>query len=223
MMLGVLITVLFAVSVAATDEACSERLARLETLVTNKVRDLQSDIRDAEARHKTRVAELEAELEKQKVLLQQSPNQLSTRANPIGSFSAYLSGTNYYSQYQAIIFQGTVYNTGDYSTSTGIFTSPISAVYGFYVNIISCSASYTSITIRLRKGSTTIGYIGSGYDSYTGYHTYNSGSAMIYINVLTGEQVMLDAYSYTGSSYCIRSDSSYGYSWYSAFLVETTI
>lgn len=44
----------------------------------------------------------------------------------------------------------------------------------------------------------------------------------ILVNVLTDEQILLDAYSYSGS-YCLFGSATYGYSWYSGFFVDLTI
>ena len=146
--------------------------------------------------------------------------QNQARANPVGTFSAYTSSSLYPSQYAVIVFPSTIYNTGEYSTSTGLFTASVSGVYAFHVNLVSCgSSSYPWITGRIKLSASIYGYITSGYD-YTSYT--QSGSSMFMLLVNEGQQVSTEVHTYGGSS-CVYGGTSYGRSTFSGFLIESTV
>eukprot|EP00918_Siedleckia_nematoides_P020121 GHVU01042896.1.p1 GENE.GHVU01042896.1~~GHVU01042896.1.p1 ORF type:complete len:232 (-),score=14.58 GHVU01042896.1:240-935(-) len=175
--------------------------------------------------HRSRITQLEEELRKQQkdfqnsLLLDQEPR--SARASLVGAFSAYLAtGGSTLSQNQTIIFPTTVYNTGAYSTTTGIFTSPQSGVYSFSLNLIQCTGSIY-FSARIRTSGSTIGYIGVGYDSTTASSigTRSTGSGTFLVSLGANEQLVVEA-AY-GSHFCLSGFPQDGYNWFTGFLVGT--
>ena len=139
----------------------------------------------------------------------------------MGTFSAFLSGKNNYSLYQLIIFPNATYNTGDYSTTTGEFTAPVSGIYVFLISLVGCNDS-DSMSIRMQKGSSVIGYAGVGLDS--GGESYEAGSASFIVSMQSGDKITLDAISYSGSAgFCLYGSEHAGYSYYSGFLLEGAV
>lgn len=141
----------------------------------------------------------------------------------MGTFSGYISAQTTYAQYQAVVFPNIHYNSGDYDTTTGVFTSPISAVYAFNLNLMSCPSGYRKMTVRVRKGSTDLGYVSSGYTNNNTTVYRFAGSGTIITNVQMGETVTVDAFSMAGAGFCLYGSIVDGYSFYSAFLIDTTV
>lgn len=136
----------------------------------------------------------------------------------MGTFYAYANPTIYASTGDIIVYQRTRYNTGEYSTSTGLFTASVSGVYAFHVNMVSCgSSSYQWISGGINLSSIVYGYIISGLDS--GYNV-QSGSSLFTLLVNEGEQVFVNV---QGGSGCVRGESFTGHSSFAGFLIETTV
>eukprot|EP00918_Siedleckia_nematoides_P020120 GHVU01042895.1.p1 GENE.GHVU01042895.1~~GHVU01042895.1.p1 ORF type:complete len:241 (-),score=17.56 GHVU01042895.1:324-1046(-) len=181
--------------------------------------------------HRSRITQLEEELRKQQKEFQNSlllnQQQRSARGSLVGAFSAYLvTSASVYHENRTILFPSAVYNTGAFSTSTGIFTAPQSGVYSFSLNLIACHENiYFSARIRT-SGSGEIGYIGVGYDS-TSTLTNGSrptGSGTFLVSLEASEQLVVEAaYSEAGIGFpfCLSGLPQVGFNWFTGFLVGT--
>ena len=151
---------------------------------------------------------------------------LAAKSSPVGTFTAFIGGgVQTYAQFDVIVFPSTLYNTGEYSVTTGIFTVPVTGVYAFHVSLGSCSAvnpTYSNMVARLR-GASELGFISTGGDESTGYLTRDIGSATIVAEVQTGEEIRLDAFQVSGGTYCLYGDRNFGYNYFTGFLIQTNI
>lgn len=132
--------------------------------------------------------------------------------SPLGIFSASMDTVYSYSQYQSVVFPHIIYSTGDYDNSTGVFTAPITAVYAFHIHIMGISSQH-SFSLRVKRGSTILGYVGTGHDATNSGNSYERGSGTIVAMVQKDDKITLDAYYSAGSSWC-SSFRLYGHNYY---------
>lgn len=76
------------------------------------------------------------------------------------------------------------------------------------------------MTVRVRKGSTNLGYVSTGYTG--GSSDRLAGSGTVLASVAKGETVTVIAYNMAGEAVCLHGSATAGYSYYSAFLIKTT-
>ena len=74
------------------------------------------------------------------------------------------------------------------------------------------------MSVRLKKGSTVLGYVGIGANHYKTWHGMGSGT--ILAKVMKGEHVTVETYYKRGPTYCLFGGAGHGYNYFSAFPVQ---
>ena len=96
--------------------------------------------------------------------------QLANTPEELGIFTAYHTGDKVIPKDSPVVFKRTMYNSGQYNTTAGVFIAQVSGIYVFSLNLVSCSGSTKAKAVfKLKVESRTLGFVGTGTDSGGSY------------------------------------------------------
>lgn len=81
---------------------------------------------------------------------------------------------------------------------------------------------YHVMSALLRRGSTILGYIGTGGGSSTNSTATDISSGTILVQAAAGKEMSIEAYNYVGSGRWVYGSWDASFSLFSGFLVHTT-
>ena len=133
--------------------------------------------------------------------------------HPIGAFSARRSSNLYTpSTGRTVVFNyATLNNNNAYSTSTGVYTCPVSGVYIFYMTGTSISGRYP-FALAMYKNGSPFAYMHIGYYSTRPQSSSTTGI----VHCKKGQQVNVRMYWIASSSCYVEAP----YSSFSGYMLE---
>lgn len=103
--------------------------------------------------------------------------QVRHSGEAFGTFYATLSSPTTISPGNIIRFNSLWYNTGEYSSNTGIFTCPVSGVYSFSFTITTPQGNYAYVDLYVGTSVVAVGHAST--NSQSGIFGHSSGNAIV--------------------------------------------